>query len=161
MVRLPFEPPPFLRKLTQRGLEADADVRDASVVSMLLPLPLTSCTLGMCCFSAAVAVVGQGLCECRGRLCSRYGPAEAVPAAPAVRPGATQPGWLTVVLPGLPGRAAVLSRVPLQTFLFVMCQSSLRPLITKLLGWGPSRAMSEVSPAMPRQWQSSDSKKDS
>lgn len=38
----------------------------------------------------------------------------------------------------------------LQMFLYGLCQASLRPMITKLLGWGPSRGMLEVKPFVPR-----------
>lgn len=35
-------------------------------------------------------------------------------------------------------------RVWLQTFIYTLCQASIRPSITMLLGWGPSRKMQEM-----------------
>lgn len=35
----------------------------------------------------------------------------------------------------------------------MLCQASLKPMITKVLGWGPSRLMLEVKPSIPKQLQ--------
>lgn len=36
------------------------------------------------------------------------------------------------------------------TFIFVLCQGSIKVILTKLLGWGPSREMANVKPYVPK-----------
>lgn len=43
-----------------------------------------------------------------------------------------------------------------QFFIYALCQSSVRPMISKLLGWGPTRAMLEVKPWVPKPLQNSE-----
>ncbi|GAB4820699.1 hypothetical protein N2152v2_007745 [Parachlorella kessleri] len=38
-------------------------------------------------------------------------------------------------------------------FLYALCQASLRPAISKILGWGPSRVMMDIKPSIPKQLQ--------
>ena len=35
-------------------------------------------------------------------------------------------------------------------FIFMLCQGSIKVILAKLLGWGPSRRMTEVKPTIPK-----------
>lgn len=45
-------------------------------------------------------------------------------------------------------RCPLQSRAPMQAFIYLLCQVGIRPVVGKLLGWGPSRAMNSIT-AMP------------
>lgn len=113
--RLPFEPPPFLQRVTHRGLTG-ADPRDCSAVSP----PLHQCW------------GGRGGC---GTAAGGRHPAPAAPTAP--RAPHPAPDRRRPLLPNHPPPA----RPPTspQLFIFVLCQGSLRPIIGKLLNLGMGR----------------------
>ena len=50
----------------------------------------------------------------------------------------------------LPCEPALLLPPPPQLFIYMLFQASVRPMISKLLGWGMSPAMAAIKPSVPK-----------